>query len=59
MKTLVVFCAFTEKYDIQGWGVHKKLIQRGGLPKKGELGQFTDLRGAWQENGNGGEVEGS
>ena len=24
---------------------------RGGLPKKGELGQFADLRGAWQERG--------
>ena len=38
-------------------GVHKKLIQRGGLPKKGRLGQFADLRGegggegAWQERG--------
>ena len=57
MKTSLVFCAFTEKCDIQGWGVHEKSIQSDGLPKKGELGQFTDLRGAWQENGNGGEVE--
>ena len=24
----------------------------GGLPKKGGLGQFVDLRGAWQERGD-------
>ena len=26
---------------------------RGGLPKKGGLGQFVNLRGAWQERGGG------
>ena len=44
MKTLI-FCAFTEKSDIQGWVVLEKLIQRGGFPKKGGLGQFVDLGG--------------
>ena len=34
-------------------GVHKKPVERGGLPKKGGLGQFADLRGAWQERGGG------
>ena len=32
-------------------GVHKKPIYRGELPKKGGLGQFADLRGAWQKRG--------
>ena len=36
---------FTEKYDIQGRGIHEKPILRGRLPKKkGELGQFSHLR---------------
>ena len=46
---------FTEKYDFQGGrggGVdsQKSNIQ-GELPKKGGLGQFSDLRGAWQKSG--------
>ena len=35
-------------------GVHRK---KGGLPKKRGLGQFADLRGAWQER-RGGVLEG-
>ena len=37
------------------WGGHKKTtIEGGGLPKKGRgLGQFVNLRGAWQERGGG------
>ena len=39
--------AFTEKSTFRE-GVHKKPIPRGELPKKGGLGQFSDLRrGAW------------
>ena len=35
-------------------GVHKNLVQRGGLPKKGAvIGQFADLRWAWQKRGGG------
>ena len=35
-----------------GWGgVHEKAIWSGGLPERGGLGQFGDLRGAWQERG--------
>ena len=41
----------------EGGGVHEKPIQRGELPKRGGLGQFVDLRGAWQERG-GGVLEG-
>ena len=37
----------------RGVDVHEKPIKRGSLPKKGELGQFVDLRGAWQERGDG------
>ena len=37
---------------IQLWGgVHEKPNIKGGLPKKGGLGQFVDLRGARQERG--------
>ena len=32
-------------------GSQKTNIDGGGLPQKGGLGQFTDLRGAWQERG--------
>ena len=38
-----------------GWGGGGSLkinIERG-LPKKRGLGQFADLRGAWQERGGG------
>ena len=31
----------------------EKPIYMWGLPKKGRLGQFVDLRGAWQERGGG------
>ena len=41
MKTLTL-SAFTEKSDIQRWGVDEKPIYRGGLPKKGLA--LTDLR---------------
>ena len=34
----------------RGW-VHEKPIWNGGLPKKGELGQFVDLMETWQERG--------
>ena len=38
-----------------GWGgVHEKAIWSGGLPKRGGgLGQFGDLRGAWEERVDG------
>ena len=39
MKTLV-FCAFTEKSDVQG-GDSRKADIKGELPKKGGLGQFV------------------
>ena len=36
-------------------GAHWKIwFLEGGLPKKGGLGQFADLGGAWQERGGGG-----
>ena len=38
---------FTEKSDFEGGrggGVHKKPIYRGDCLKRGELGQFADLR---------------
>ena len=44
---------FLWKIQLLGGGVHKKLIKRGGLPKKRVLGEFADLRGAWQERGGG------
>ena len=47
-KTLI-FWGFTEKSNFGG--VHEKPNIEGGLPKKGGLGQFVDLRGAWQERG--------
>ena len=62
MKTLI-FCVFTEKSNIQGWGVHEKLMYKVGWPKKKGLGQFAHLRGAWQERwgmflkGEGGGVD--
>ena len=34
-------------------GVHKKPIKRRHLPKRGELGQFADLKGRRQERGVG------
>ena len=37
---------------MEGGGLEKP-IYRGGLPKKGGLGQFVDLRGVWQERGEG------
>ena len=60
-KTLI-FLWFTEKSDFKGGGgggggSQKKNIE-GGLPKRGGLGQFSDLRGTWQERG-GGVFEGS
>ena len=50
-----------KNFDILGvhWKIwllgefQEKLIYRGVLPKKGRLGQFVDLRGAWQERGGG------
>ena len=51
MKTLI-FCAFTEKSDVQG-GVHKKPIQSGGLPKNGAWMVCRFKGGAWQEIGRG------
>ena len=39
-----------------GGGSQKNNI-KGGLPKKGGLGQFANLRGPWQERG-GGVLEG-
>ena len=36
-----------------GGGVHEKSIYWGELPKRGGLGQFADLREAWQERGGG------
>ena len=44
---------FTEKSGFQG-GTSQKTDIEGGLPKKGGLGEFADLRGAWQERGGGG-----
>ena len=39
-------------------GVQKKLMEgRGDCLKKGSLGQFEDLRGAWQEGGGEGVFE--
>ena len=32
--------------------VTKNQYKGGGLPKKMELGQFVDLRGAWEERGS-------
>ena len=29
----------------------KNQYREGGLPEKGEFGQFTNLRGAWQKRG--------
>ena len=52
METLI-FCAFTEKSNIQGWGVHKKLIKSGGVPKKGALDSFQ----IQVEGGGGGKKE--
>ena len=34
-------------------GDHEKPIWRGDCRKMGWLGQFVDLRGAWQERGGG------
>ena len=34
-------------------GNSRKTNIQGGLPEKGGLGQFTDLRGALQERGGG------
>ena len=45
------------KIQLLEGGAHEKSIKRGGLPKKGGLGQFADLRAAWQERG-GGVLEG-
>ena len=38
---------------VLGGGVHEKSIYWGELPKRGGLGQFADLREAWQERGGG------
>ena len=38
--------------------VHEKPIYIGGLPEKGGLGQFSDLRRTWYERG-GGAFEGA
>ena len=42
------------KIGVLGGGGHEKPRYKGGLPKKGGLGQFAELRGAWQESGGGG-----
>ena len=42
----------SQKNLMGGGGGHEKPINRGELPKKG-LGQFVDLRGAWQKRGRG------
>ena len=39
--------------DLTLGGDLEKPIYMWGLPKKGRLGQFVDLRGAWQERGGG------
>ena len=44
-----------EDEKLQYFGGSQK--EGGGLPKKRGLGQFADLRGAWQERG-GGVLEG-
>ena len=53
------FNNFTERSNFMwrgvaggGGGVNKNQNIRG-IPKKGGLGQFVDLRGAWQERGGG------
>ena len=38
---------------VGGGGVHEKSIYWGELPKRGRLGQFAELREAWQERGGG------
>ena len=47
----------------RGWSSQKTGIEGGGaggggVTKKGGLGKFADLRGAWQEIGGGGVFEG-
>ena len=37
--------------QILGGGGSRKTNIEGGLPKKGGLGRFANLRGAWQERG--------
>ena len=49
MKNFNIF-EIQEKIRFLG-GIHEKPMYRGGLPKRGELGQFADLRG-------GGDFEG-
>ena len=46
------------KIQLLGGGGLEKPIYKGGLPKKGQLGQLFDLRGAWQERGGWGVFEG-
>ena len=41
-----------------GVGVHEKPIYRGRLPKKGGLGQFSDLRGGLDKKERGGVFDG-
>ena len=45
-----MFWAFTKNSDFQGGNSQKTDIERG-LPKKGRLGQFTDLRGLGKKEG--------
>ena len=51
MKNLNILGVHWKIQLLRGEG-HKKLIKER-LPKKGGLGQFADLRGAWQEKGVG------
>ena len=48
MKNLNIW-GFTEKSDFKGGGFRKTNVEGRIALKVGGLGQFVDLRGAWQE----------
>ena len=45
MKNLSIF--WSSQKNLSFRGVHGKPIYIGGLPEKGGLGQFVDLRWTW------------
>ena len=48
MKNFNILGVHWKIWLLGGW-VTKNQYRGGGLPKKGGLEQFADLRGAWQE----------
>ena len=54
MKSFNILGIHWKIWLLGGGGLTKNQYRGGGLPKKGSLGQFANLRGTWQERGGRG-----